>query len=47
MPNTHAHGLNIVGEASDSSMIDPAGKIEGDSVETYDSTDIQAQVYIV
>lgn len=45
-PNIHAHGPNIVAEASENSVVDPAGKVEGDSVETYDSTDIQAQVCI-
>ncbi|KAI3464117.1 hypothetical protein Pfo_020780 [Paulownia fortunei] len=42
-PDTDAHGPNIVGEASENSVINLAGKIEGDSVETYDSNDIQAQ----
>ncbi|KAL0385093.1 UNVERIFIED_CONTAM: protein MODIFIER OF SNC1 1 [Sesamum radiatum] len=43
-PNVPTHDPNIVVDASENSMVDPAGKVEGDSVETYDSTDIQAQV---
>lgn len=42
-PNIHSHGPNYVGEASENSVIDPAGKTEGDSVEVCDSADIQAQ----
>ncbi|KAL0421781.1 UNVERIFIED_CONTAM: protein MODIFIER OF SNC1 1 [Sesamum latifolium] len=42
-PNVPTHGPDIVVDASENSMVDPAGKVEGDSVETYDSTDIQAQ----
>ncbi|XP_011101343.1 protein MODIFIER OF SNC1 1, partial [Sesamum indicum] len=42
-PNDPAHGPNIVVDASENPMVNPTGKIEGDSVETSDSTDIQAQ----
>lgn len=40
------HGGNIVEETSLNAVINPGGEIEGD-FETYDSTDIQAQVYAV
>ncbi|KAK6153283.1 hypothetical protein DH2020_012922 [Rehmannia glutinosa] len=43
VPSTHGHRPIIVEEASENSVINPAGKIKGDSVETYDSNDIQAQ----
>ncbi|KAL7153510.1 hypothetical protein ABFS83_04G173700 [Erythranthe nasuta] len=42
-PNINAHGPNVAVEASENSMINPAGKIEGDLIETNDSIDIQAQ----
>ncbi|GFP79899.1 protein modifier of snc1 1 [Phtheirospermum japonicum] len=43
--SSHAHCPNNVEEASESSVINnPAGKMEGDSVETHDSIDIQAQM---
>ncbi|KAL3655393.1 hypothetical protein CASFOL_001179 [Castilleja foliolosa] len=40
--SSHAHGPNNV-EASESSVNNPVGTIEGDSVEAHDSVDIQAQ----
>lgn len=42
-PNIHSHGPNIVGEASENSMMDLAGKAEGGSAEVCDLDDIQAQ----
>ncbi|KAL8529997.1 hypothetical protein ACS0TY_007175 [Phlomoides rotata] len=39
--NARGDGPNIVGEASESIIIEQEGKIESDSVETYESTDIQ------
>lgn len=42
--NILAHSPNIVGEASENSIMDPVGKTEGDSAEVSDSADIQAQV---
>ncbi|PIN18784.1 hypothetical protein CDL12_08541 [Handroanthus impetiginosus] len=43
VPNIQLHGSNVVGEPSENSMINSAGKTEGDSAEAYDSTDTQAQ----
>ncbi|KAH6794672.1 modifier of snc1 [Perilla frutescens var. hirtella] len=42
-PNIHSHGPNIVEEASENAMMDPAVKAEGVSAEVCDSDDIQAQ----